>query len=226
MCMNTTVFGDAPAVGEDSFWLAKASPRIIGAGGEVAEHELVALLGDGGRAGDVDDQRNALLLGDLGDGGGLAGIEGADEKLRALADQLLGAGAGGVDVGFGVAIHDAEFRETHRFEDCRGDVDAALAVLADASLQARTRQQDADLERAARRAHDVERRTAGEETCGAEAGGEGAARWPRGIRLRFACHDEILPTFMLSGIHPMMPDECERSQVRKCRGAAAPLSAE
>ena len=55
-------------------------------------------------------QRNALLLGDLRDRGGLAGIEGADQKLRAVADQLLGAGAGDVDVGLGVAVHDLECR--------------------------------------------------------------------------------------------------------------------
>jgi hypothetical protein len=43
--MNTTDFGAAPATSNTSFWLVKASPRIIG-GREVAEHELVALLGD------------------------------------------------------------------------------------------------------------------------------------------------------------------------------------
>ena len=65
---------------------------------EVADHELVALLGDFGGAGDIDDERNALLLGDLGDRRGLAGIEGADQKLGAVVDQLFGVLAGGVDV--------------------------------------------------------------------------------------------------------------------------------
>ena len=101
----------------------------------------------GGRRGDIDDERNALLLGDLGDRGGLAGIEGADQKLRAVADQLFGAGARGVDVRFGVGVHDRELGQAQRLQDRGRDVDAALAVLADAGLQARARQQHADLQR-------------------------------------------------------------------------------
>ena len=57
----------------------------------------------------------------------------------------------------------------------RREIDAALAVLPDAGLRAGRRQQDADLERAALRARDVERRGAGEQTGGARAGGEAAA---------------------------------------------------
>ena len=77
-------------------------------GREIAEHELVALLGDrrGGR--DVDDVGNALLLGDLRDRGALAGVEGADQELRAVRDQLLGARARDLDVGLGVGVHDLQ----------------------------------------------------------------------------------------------------------------------
>jgi len=62
------------------------------------EHGLVALLGASRRSGDINDERNAFLLGDLGDRGGLAGIEGADQELCSFADQPFGAGARGVDV--------------------------------------------------------------------------------------------------------------------------------
>ena len=53
-------------------------------------------------------KRNALLLGDLRDRGGLAGIEGADQELRAVVDQLLGARARDLDIGLGVGVHDRE----------------------------------------------------------------------------------------------------------------------
>ena len=68
-CMNTTVFGVMPDAANICFWFAKASPRIMRRGREIAEHELVALLGDrrGGR--DVDDEGNAPLFGDLRDRG-------------------------------------------------------------------------------------------------------------------------------------------------------------
>jgi hypothetical protein len=51
------------------------------------------------------------LLGHLGDRRGLARIEGADEQLRALADQALGARARSLDVGFGIPVHDGERRQ-------------------------------------------------------------------------------------------------------------------
>ena len=136
--MNTAVFGAAPVASKISFWSTKASPRIIRRGREIAEDELVALLGDRRRGGDVDDEGDALLLGDLGDGGGLAGVEGADQQLRAVADQLLGAGAGHLDVGFGVGVHDLQRRQPEILEEPGGDVDAALAVLADAGLRRRS----------------------------------------------------------------------------------------
>ena len=128
-----------------------------------------------GAAGDVDDQRDALLLGDLGDGRGLAGIEGADEKLGTVADQLLGARAGGVDARFGVAAHDLEIGIAEILEDRTGDIDAALAILADAGHVAGTRQDDADLERTAGGADDRERCRAGDQTKGTGARGKGAA---------------------------------------------------
>ena len=98
-CMNTTVFGAAPTLGEDLLLVDEGVAQDHAGGREVAEHELVALLGDRRGGGDVDDEGDALLLGDLGDGRALAGVEGADQQLRALADQLLGARAGDLDVG-------------------------------------------------------------------------------------------------------------------------------
>jgi hypothetical protein len=77
-------------------------------GREIPEYELVALLGDRRRRGDIDDQRDAFLLGDLGNGGGLPGIKRADEELRAVADDFLGAGARGIDIRFGVDADDRE----------------------------------------------------------------------------------------------------------------------
>jgi hypothetical protein len=55
-------------------------------GGEIPEHEFVALLGYGRRGGEIDDQRDAPLFGDLGDRGRVAGIEGADQELRTVAN--------------------------------------------------------------------------------------------------------------------------------------------
>ena len=139
----------------------------------------------------------------------------------------------------GVAVHDGEIGQAHRFEDPRRDIDAALAILADAGLQAGTRQQHADLERAALGAHDVERRDAGHQTGGPDAGGKSAACEARGIRSGFTIHSEILPCLVrvrllrrhsarsfraiISRHHfapsfrAMMPDLFERSQARKCR---------
>ena len=54
--------------------------------GEIPEHELVALLGDGRRGGDIDDQRDTLLFGNLSNRGGVAGIESANQELRTVAD--------------------------------------------------------------------------------------------------------------------------------------------
>ena len=147
--MKTTVFGAAPASGEDFLLVGEGVAQDHPGRREIPEYELVALLGDRRRRGDIDDERNAFLLGDLGDGGGLAGIEGADQELRAFADQLLGAGARGVDVRFGVGVHDREVGQTQRLQDRRSDVDAALAILPDAGLQAGARQQHADFQRAA-----------------------------------------------------------------------------
>src|SRR5262249_43006444 len=101
---------------------------------EVAKHKFVALLGDGWRRGDVDYEGDALLLGHLGNRRGLARVEGADEQLRALANQALGPRARGVDVGFGIPVHDAERRQTAILKDTRGDLDPALTVLTNAGL--------------------------------------------------------------------------------------------
>ena len=113
-------------------------------------------------------KRDALLLGHLGDRRALAGVEGADEQLRALADQPLGARARDLDVGLGVGVHDGEVGQAEVLEDAGGDVDAALAVLADAGLHAGARQQHADLQRRALRAADAERSGAGKQSGGAD----------------------------------------------------------
>ena len=84
-------------------------------------------------------------------------------QLRAVADHFRGARARRLDTRFGVAVHDRKVRQTHRFQDRRRNSDAALAILADASLKARPRQQHADLQRAVLRAHD----------CGGGDGGGG-----------------------------------------------------
>jgi len=88
-------------------------------GRKIPEYELIALLGDRRRRGDVDDQRNAFLLGDLGDCGGLARIEGTDQELRSIADQLFGAGARSIDVRFGVGVHDREVGTSRSRGRCR-----------------------------------------------------------------------------------------------------------
>jgi hypothetical protein len=94
------------------------------------------LLGNRRRCGNVDDERDAFLLGHLGNGGARAGIERAHEKLRAVADELLGAGAGDLHIGLGVRIHDGELGQPQLLEDWRRNLDAPLAVLTDAGLGA------------------------------------------------------------------------------------------
>ena len=96
----------------------------------------------------------------------------------------------------GVDADDSEFGHAQRFEDRRRDIDAELTILADAGLQAGTRQQHADLERAALGAHDIERRDAGNECGGTGAGGKSATCDAPGFRPGFL-HREILPWGML-----------------------------
>jgi len=79
---------------------------------------LVALLGQLRRGGDVDDQRHATLLRHLGDGDGLARIEGANQDMRAGIQGLLGLGARDVRLGFGVVVHHLQpHRHLHVAED-------------------------------------------------------------------------------------------------------------
>ena len=111
----------------------------------------------------------------LGDRGGLAGIECADQTLGAFVDHLFGLGTGDLHVRFRVAAHDLKVRHADVLEDAAGDVDTALAILADAGKNARTRQQHADFQRGALTADDVERRGAGKNAGGTETSGEGAA---------------------------------------------------
>ena len=125
---------------------------------------------------------NAALLGDLRDRGRLTGIERADQKLGAFVDQLLGLRASDLNVGLGVAVHDLQRWQARILEQAGSDVDAALAILTDAGLEARTRQQHADLQRRALRAPDAERRGAGDDTGGTKTDREGAARDARMTR--------------------------------------------
>src|SRR5262252_1316885 len=87
-CMNTTDFGATPVLSNSSFWLVKASLRIIG----------------------------------------------ADQELRAVADQLLGPRPRHLDVGLGVGVHDRQLRQPQFLEDRRRQFDTALAILPDAGL--------------------------------------------------------------------------------------------
>ena len=171
-CMNTTVFGADAGGLEDFLLVGEGVVQDHRRGREVAEHELVALLGDrrGGR--DVDDERDALLLGDLRDRGALAGVERADQKLRAIGDQLLGARARHLDVGLGVGVHDLQVGQADVLQDRTGQFDAAEAVLSDAGLDAGARQQHADFQRAALRANDRWRRKNGGGGTGQQNDGE------------------------------------------------------
>ena len=166
-CRNTTDFGVDAGRREDFLLVGEGVAEDHPRGREVAEHELVALLGDRRSGGDIDDEGNALLLGDLGDRAALAGIEGAHQKLRAVGDQLLGARARDLDVGLGVGVHDLEFGQADALEDRVRELDAAEAVLADAGLGAGARQQHADLERRALRADDRRGREHGRDGGGA-----------------------------------------------------------
>src|SRR5262249_5579489 len=142
--------------------------------------------------GNVDDERNALLLGDLRDGGALTGIESTDEKLRAIVDQFFRARARDLHVGLGVGVHDRQFRHADLLEDGGRELDAALAVLTDARLRAGARQQYADLQRGALRAQDGEWRRAGEQAGSGGGCCEAAAGQRETSGVRLTGH-EILP---------------------------------
>ena len=87
------------------------------------------------RRGDVDYKGNAALLGDLGDGRSGAGVERADQAVRPLLYQPLGAGARGIDVGFRVGVHQLNIHAEQVFDHGGGQVRALLARLADESLK-------------------------------------------------------------------------------------------
>jgi hypothetical protein len=72
-------------------------------------------------------------------------------------DQPLGARARDVDVGLGVGVHDVERRQPEIGEHLDAHLDATVAVLADAGLHARARQQHADAQSLRLRADDTER---------------------------------------------------------------------
>jgi len=74
--------------------------------------------------------------------------------LRAVGDELFGAGARDLHVGLGVGIHDLQVGQAGVLQQRPGKLDAAEAVLADAGLRAGAGQQHADLERTPLRADD------------------------------------------------------------------------
>src|SRR5262245_18336516 len=131
---------------EDRLLIAKGVTEDHSRRGEIAEYEFVALLGDGWCGRDIDDEGNSLLLGHLGNGGGLTRVEGANQQLRTFPDQAIGARACRLDVGFGMPVNDGKARQADVLQDARGDLDAALAILTNACLHTRPRQQDADFE--------------------------------------------------------------------------------
>ena len=103
------------------------------------------------------------MLGDLRDGGRGTGIERPAQHVAAIGDQALGAGARGIDIGLEIDNDDLDrLGIADLLEQGRGDVGAALAGLADTSLDPRQRKDHADLQRAALSARDFERCGAGE----------------------------------------------------------------
>src|SRR5258708_37654661 len=104
-----------------------------------------------------------------------------------------GGGVGGVvdpdgrpfHVGLGVGVHNRELGPAELLEDRGRELDPALAILPDACLRSRARQQNADLQRPTLGASEVERRGRGKQAGGARAAGEAAAAagwvsWRRG----------------------------------------------
>jgi hypothetical protein len=105
--------------------------------------------------------RHAALLGDLGDRGRLARVEGADQHVRAFLDQALGAGAGRIDARLGVGVHQLDVDAEHALDHLGREVGAFLARLADEAEVARARQQHADAQLLRLRVQDPERRNCG-----------------------------------------------------------------
>ena len=118
----------------------------IDRGGEVAEHELVALLGDLRGGGDIDHERHAALFRHLRDRRGRARIERADQHVGAFLDQALRTCACRVDVGFGIGVHQLDVDAEHRLQHAGCEIRPFLAGLADEPLHARARQQHADFQ--------------------------------------------------------------------------------
>src|SRR6185436_8075597 len=98
--------------------------------------------------------RGAVLLGDLCDRGRGARVEGADQHVRALLDQPLGARARGVDVGLEVGVHELEVDAEHLLQHAGRKVRALLARLADEAEVARAREDHADAQLLRLRTHD------------------------------------------------------------------------
>ena len=156
-CMNTAVRGTVLVAWNRSPISARPFAHDVGRGLEVAEHELVALLGDLRRGGDVDDVAARRAARRPARSPRSAPESNAPTStLRALLDQALGAGARGVDVGLVVGVHDLDVDAEHLLDHAGREVGALLARLADEALDARARQDHADAQLLRLRAHDAE----------------------------------------------------------------------
>jgi hypothetical protein len=116
----------------------------LAAGGEIAHEVLVALLGDLRRGRDVDHEGDLALFADLGDRQRRAGIERADDAMRAGIDDALGLGTGDVDARFRVDIDQFD-AHAEIGEHLRRHQRAAMTALARRREISGSRQQQADL---------------------------------------------------------------------------------
>ena len=130
--------------------------------GKIPKYKFIALLGDLRRGGDVDDEGDAALFGDLRDRRRSAGVERADETMRAFLDQPLGARARGIDVGLRVGVHQLDLDAERVSQHCRRQIGALLTRLADQALKTRLGQQHADFEFGRLGARDIEWRQRGD----------------------------------------------------------------
>ena len=112
-CMNTADFGAVPVACEDLLLVGEGVAQDHPRGREVAEHELVALLGDRRRGGDVDDEGDTFCSATWAIAAAGAGVESADQQLGAVGDQLLGARARHLDIGLGVGVHQLDVDSEH-----------------------------------------------------------------------------------------------------------------
>jgi hypothetical protein len=107
--------------------------------------------------------------------------------LRTIADQFLRARAGDIYARLGIAIHDLKRRHAEIIEDPGSNIDAALAVLANAGLRARAWEKHTHFQGGTLGAQNIERAHA-RENAGAQARGDGTSRNGFVALIRFAAH--------------------------------------